>query len=101
MILDKQLTWSKHIDQVRKETAQMLGTLGPILNRRSNLSIGNGVLLYNQLIRPMMDYACPVWRYAARSIIKQLQVLQSKRHRIATNAQWYKGNKQIQDSTVS
>ena len=26
--LDKRLTWSKHIDQVRKKAAQRLGTLG-------------------------------------------------------------------------
>jgi hypothetical protein len=30
--LDKWLTWSKHIDQVRKKAAQGLGTLGPLLN---------------------------------------------------------------------
>jgi hypothetical protein len=55
------------------------------------------VLLYTQLIRPMMDYACPIWRAAARSHIKKLQVLQSKCLRIATNAPWYVGNKQIHD----
>jgi hypothetical protein len=41
--LDKRLTWSKYIDQVRKKAAQRLG---PLLNRRSDLSIRNGVLLY-------------------------------------------------------
>jgi hypothetical protein len=45
----------------------------------------------------MMDYACPVWRSAARSHIKKLQVLQSKCLRIATNAPWYIGNRQIHD----
>jgi hypothetical protein len=64
---------------------------------RSGLSLRNGVLLYKQLILPMMDYACPVWRSAARSHIKKLQVLQSKCLRIATNAPWYIGNKQIHD----
>ena len=83
--LDKRLTWSKHIAQVRKKAAQRLGTLGPLLNRRS-LSIRNGVVLYKQLIRPMMDYACPVWRFAARSRITKLQVLQFKCLRIATSA---------------
>jgi len=29
--------------------------LGPLLNRRSDLSVRNGVLLYKQLIRPLMD----------------------------------------------
>jgi len=63
--LDKGLTWSSHIDQVRKKTAQRMGMLGPLLNRKSDLSVRTGVLLYKQLIRPMMDYACPAWRSSA------------------------------------
>jgi hypothetical protein len=74
-----------------------MGTLGPLLNRRINLSIRNGVLLYKQFIRPMMGYACPVWRSAARSHIHKLQVLQSKCLRIATNAAWYIGKRKIHD----
>jgi len=93
MSLDKGLACSKHIFQVRKKEAQRLGTVGPLLHRRSGLSIRNGVLLYKQLIRPMMDNACPVWRSAARSHIKKLQVLQSKCLRIVTNAPWYVGNR--------
>jgi hypothetical protein len=84
--LDKRLTWSTHIDQVRKKASQRLGVLGPLLNRRSGLSIRNGVLLFRQLIRPIMDYACPIWKSAARSHIRKLQVLQSKCLRIATGA---------------
>jgi hypothetical protein len=80
--LDKRLTWSTHIDQVRKKASQRLGVLGPLLDRRSGLSIRNGVLLFRQLIRPVMDYACPVWRSAARCHIRKLQVLQSKFTRI-------------------
>jgi hypothetical protein len=60
--LDKRLTWAIHIDQVRKKASQRLGVLGTLFSRRSGLSIRKGVLLYRQLIHPMMDYACPVWR---------------------------------------
>jgi len=49
--------------------------LGPLLNRKSDLSVRNGVLLYKQVIRPMMDYACPAWRSDARSHVRRLQVL--------------------------
>ena len=76
--LDRGLTWKPHIDQVRRKASQRLGILSPLLNRRSSLSIGNGVLLYKQLIRPMMDYACPVWRHVAPTHLKSLQVIQSK-----------------------
>jgi hypothetical protein len=69
--------------------------LSPLLNRRSDLSVRNGVLLYKQVIRPMMDYACPVWRSAARSHVRRLQVLQSKCLRLATGAPWYVSNGQI------
>jgi hypothetical protein len=62
--------------QVR-QAAQRLGTLGPLLNSRSGLSIRNGVVLYKQLIRPMMDYACPVWRSAALSLSRNCRCCSS------------------------
>jgi len=95
--LDTQLTWSPYIDQVRKRTSQRMGMLGPLLNRKSDLSVRKGVLLYKQLIRPMMDYACPAWRTAARSHVRRLQVLQSKCLRLATGAPWYVRNRQIHE----
>ena len=61
------------------------------------LSIRNGVLLYKQLICPMMEYVCPVWRSSARFRIRKLQVLQSKCLRIATSAAWYNGNQQVHE----
>jgi hypothetical protein len=93
--LDKRFTWSPHNDQVRKKTAQRMGMLGPLLNRKSELSVRNGLLLYKQLIRPMMDYACPAWRAAARTHIWRLQVLQSKCLRLVTGAPWYVSNRHI------
>jgi hypothetical protein len=74
--LDKRLAWSSHIEQVSR-TAQRMGLLGPALNR-SELSIRNGVLVHKQLIRTLMDYACPVWRSAARNHVWRLRLLKSK-----------------------
>jgi len=68
-----------------------------LLNRKSDLSVRNGVLLYKQLIRPMMDYACPAWGSAARSHVRRLQVLKSKCLRFATGAPWYVSNRQINE----
>ena len=62
--LDTRLTWSLHIDLVRRRTAQRMGMLGPLLNSKSDLSVRNGLLLYKQIIRPVMDYACLAWRSA-------------------------------------
>jgi hypothetical protein len=49
--VDKRLTRWPHIVQVRKKAFQRLGVLGCLLNKRSGLSIRNGVLLYKQLVR--------------------------------------------------
>ena len=83
--LEKRLTWSPHIEQVSRRTAQRMGLLGSVLNR-SDLSIRNGVLLYKQFIRPLMDYACPAWRSAVRTHVRRLQVLQAKCLRLVTDA---------------
>jgi len=75
----------------------MMGMLGPLQNRKSDLSVRNGVLLCKQLIRPLMDYACPAWRSAARSHVRRLQVLQFKCLSPATAAPWYVSSRQIHE----
>jgi hypothetical protein len=47
LTLDTRLTWSPHIDQVRKIPSQRMGMLGPLVNRKSDFSVRNRVLLYN------------------------------------------------------
>jgi hypothetical protein len=74
-----------------------MGVLGPLTKKKHCLSIWNGVLLYKELIRHMMDYACPVWRSATRSYIMERQALYSQCLRIATNAPWYNGNNKSHD----
>jgi hypothetical protein len=61
--LDAQLTCSAHVYHVGKKAAQRLGVLGPLLNRRSGLSVRNLMLLYKQLICPVMDFACLIWSF--------------------------------------
>ena len=49
-----------------------MGVLGPLLNSKSDLSVKKEVLLYKQLIRPMMEYARPACRSAARTHVQRL-----------------------------
>jgi hypothetical protein len=85
---DTRLNWSPHIYQARERTSQSMGMLVPLLNRKRDLSVRNRVLLYNQLIRPMMYYACPALRSAVRTYVWRLQVLRSKCLCLATGASW-------------
>jgi len=72
-----------------------MGMLGPLLNRKSDSSVRNGVLLYRQLIHPVMDYACPAWKSAALSHVRRLHVMQSKCLRLAIGVPWYVRKTQI------
>ena len=72
--LDTRLSWSPHTGQVRRKADKRLGPLGAPLNGRS-LSNGNGVVLYEQPIHLLMDYLCPEWRFAIRTLVTKLQVL--------------------------
>jgi hypothetical protein len=83
------------MDQVRKRNLQGMGLLGLLLNRRSEFSMRNRVPIYNQLIRPVMDYACPVRMSAARTKFRRLQVLQFMCIRLVTGTPWYLSNRQI------
>ena len=71
--------------------------LGHLLNRKSDLSFRNRVLLYMQFFRPMMDYTCPAWRSAELSHVWRLQVLQFKCLLLATGAPWYVSSKKIHE----
>jgi len=74
-----------------------MGMLVPLLNMKGDLSVRNGILLYKQLIHPMMNYACPAWASAARSHVRRLQVLQSKCLCHATGVPRYVSNRQIHE----
>ena len=90
----KLLTRSTDIDRMRKWLRDLEWC---VITQRGMFFIGNRVLLYKQLICPVMDYVCPNWRSAACNHIRKLQVLQSKCLCIATSALWYDGNGHIHE----
>lgn len=67
------------------------------LLKRSGLSIKNGILLYKQLSRPVMDYACPIWSFAESTHVGRVQVSLTKCLRLAPGAPCYKGSRPIHE----
>jgi hypothetical protein len=90
--------WFGCVISIRLErTRPRTGSIGLSPKQESGLLIRNGVLLYKQLIRPMMNYACPIWRSDVHTHVRMVQVLQSKCLHIATSAPWYICNRQIHE----
>jgi hypothetical protein len=86
--LDRRLTQSAHVDQVRQKSAQVKIVLCPLLNRICGLPVRNGVLLYK---RHRMDWACPMWMVTARTHAGRLEVSKC----LAAGTPWYISNRQI------
>nr|CAD7434834.1 unnamed protein product [Timema monikensis] len=62
---------------------------------RSALSTRNGLTLYKQLLRPILDYACPAWGHLADTYMRRMQAFQSVCLRIIVGAPWYVRNETL------
>ncbi|CAG2056596.1 unnamed protein product [Timema podura] len=60
----------------------------PFSNTCRALSTKNGLTLYKQLLRPILNYACPAWGHLADTYMRRMQTFQSVCLRIIMNAPW-------------
>lgn len=89
MVLDRGLTFSMHITKAIKAAYMAINRVYPIINRKSQLSLENKLLLYKAVIRPVLTYAAPAWCSASVTSIKRLQLIQNKCLRIINSANRY------------
>ena len=68
--LDKRLTWWPHLSSKIQQAYQRLAMLFPILNRKSTLEKKCSLLIYKQILRPLITYACPIWDKCALAHLK-------------------------------
>ncbi|GBN75661.1 hypothetical protein AVEN_13365-1 [Araneus ventricosus] len=57
--LDKQLTFKKHISNIKTKLKTSKAILQPLIGKNSKLSLGNRLLLYKSMLRPLISYASP------------------------------------------
>lgn len=88
VILDQKLNFAKHIETARNKGINCLRTLYSLIGRKSKLSYENKNLIYKMVIRPTMTYASPVWKNAAKTHIKKIQVVQNKCLKMINNLPW-------------
>ncbi|GBN60350.1 hypothetical protein AVEN_226503-1 [Araneus ventricosus] len=63
-----------------------------LIGRHSPLSLNNKVLLFKQILRPILTYSAPIWCITAKTHRRKIQILQNKNLRIMTNAPWFVRN---------
>lgn len=89
MVLEKRMTFKRHIDYVIERANIAVKTLYPLINRKSKLHLKNKLLIYKLAIRPIMTYGCPAFLEIANSHIKKLQIIQNKALRMILNRSRY------------
>lgn len=92
VIFDSRLTWKSHITETARKVKMAIRILYPIINRNSEMSLANKLMVYKVAMRPVMTYAAQVWGFLAKSNFQHLQVLQNKILRMITNAPWFVKN---------
>lgn len=93
--LDKKLTWNPHISSKLQQGYQRLKILYPLINRQTALSWNCSLLLYKQILRPLVLYAAPIWGNCAKTHINKIQIFQSKILRTISNAPWFVRNEAL------
>jgi hypothetical protein len=67
-----------------------------ILDRNSQLSADNKLLIYKAILKPVWIYGCQLWGTASISNNEKIERFQSKVLRIIVNAPWFVPNWVIQ-----
>lgn len=88
VVLDSKLNYGRHIEETCKKSLRTIKALWPIINKRSSLNYKNKNLIFKNVIRPTITYACPIWYKAAKTHLKKLQILQNKCLKIINNKHW-------------
>ncbi|KAL9966711.1 hypothetical protein ACROYT_G024828, partial [Oculina patagonica] len=60
VIMDKDLKWNCHIDYITKKACKKLYSLRVL--RRAGVSQANILKIYLSTVRPVLEYAAPVWQ---------------------------------------
>lgn len=76
---------TRHIDHITKKAATATAIIRPILKKVDGLDRSIKMLLYKQLIRPILTYAFPCWTNVTSSQMERLRIAERKCLRLCTN----------------
>ena len=80
VIMASDLKWSKHVEQIVHKANRVLGLLRRTVGGKNKDIFSN---LYKTLVRPILEYACPVWSPHQAKDIREIEKIQRRASRIA------------------
>ena len=97
VILDKRLTYRKHVDFVLQKAQMAIRLLYPLMCRKAKLDKNNKILLYKSCIRPIFTYAAPLMTQLANSNIAILQRFQNRVLKMIINLPFWTNTQILHD----
>ena len=77
VIISNDLTWDEHIMSICKKACGRIYQLYPL--KRAGVSVKDLILIYFTTIRPVLEYACPVWHPGLNAkLSSQLENIQKR-----------------------
>ena len=97
IVVDNNLKWDAHIEQMCNKLGKMVSYLGRL---RQFVNMSELKLIYNSIVLPHFDYGDVVWQSASSSNLSQLQKIQNRAGRIILKVNPYShtSNSQIHNS---
>ncbi|KAG5666233.1 hypothetical protein PVAND_017809 [Polypedilum vanderplanki] len=95
IVIDKRLTFGKHIDYVIAKTNIAIKILYPLLSRNSKLDTKNKLLIYKLAIRPIFTYGMPALKGIADTHLKKLQITQNKALKMILNRSHFENTSKL------
>jgi len=89
LMFDSRLTFGSQFEVTCSKASKYIKILYPMINRKSQLSVANKILLYKAVFRAILSYGAPVWSECAKTHINKLQVIQNKCLKLALGLPFY------------
>ena len=86
MVLDRSLTWNKHIDYIRAECRRRMNLLKHLNHTEWGADCGSLLRIYTAIIKSKLEYGSEAYGSASASTLAKLNPIQNEAIRIATGA---------------
>ncbi len=97
--LDTRLNFKHHIKTTVTKGNAAIRILYPLLARNSANSDENKLIVYKQIIRPLITYGAPVWGHSSNYTMEPLEIFQNKCMRLITGASRFTRIRELQAAT--
>ncbi len=72
VLLDHNLTFSLHAQNAASRAIKAMAKLSPLLEERGGISVELGIIVYKAYIRPLLEYAYPVWSCSPKTALDKI-----------------------------